>query len=245
MLPKKLRVKANSICPICDTEFYAEPNRIRKNNDAVFCSAKCFAKSGNGGRKRLGENLECKNCGEQFYAKRSKILNGNPQFCCKQCEADFKSAEATARNTRTCTHCGRTFSRNITSIRKTEEITGGKVYCSSVCSHAATRSHGKNKFEIDFHEVFNQLVYTGNGEFVLHDKHGGMNPDFILPGTNKVVELFGNYWHRNDDPAKRIKRLKSLGYDAIVVWEDDFRKHSSKTIQEVLSFLFGYSVHSR
>jgi hypothetical protein len=148
------------------------------------------------------------------------------------------NGEAIARNTRICAHCGREFHhRAITSLLRTEAITGGKVYCSSVCSYAANGSRGKNRFEIDFHLTFPQLAYVGDGAWVLHDEIGGMNPDFILPNTNKVVELYGNYWHASDNPQDRINRLSNLGYEAIVIWEDDFRNHFDDVLLLIQHFL--------
>ena len=238
-VPKKFRYKPNSICPICQTAFYAEPNRIAKAlGGQVFCSAKCFEIAGIGGRNNLQKLMTCKQCGKEVYIKNHRLNDGsNPQFCTKGCETKFRHEQASQRNTRVCAHCGREFFRDATSIRKTEAITGGKVYCSSVCSYAANGSRGKNRFEIDFHNVFPELAYTGDGSWVLHDDVGGMNPDFILPQTNKVIELFGNYWHANDNPDLRIDRLRKLGFETIVIWEDDFRIHSEITLVTVRNFL--------
>jgi len=244
-IPKKFRIAPNCTCPVCGIAFYAEPGRTRlAKGGQVFCSIKCRSLALLPHNKdKGGVILHCETCGREFRVRPNR-LSRNARYCSHRCEAAAHSAEAVKRNTRTCAHCGRSFARDATSLRKTAAITGGKVYCSSVCSYAATRSRGKNKFETDFHASFPQLVYTGDGTWVLHDDLGGMNPDFILPNTNLVIETWGNYWHGDDDPNLRINRLNALGFQCLIVWEDDFRKHTTETLELVRNFLSGCSVHS-
>ena len=47
----------------------------------------------------------------------------------------------------------------------------------------------------------NQYKYVGDGKRII----GGMCPDFIhQDGTFKVIELFGDYWHKGENPQDRI-----------------------------------------
>ncbi len=57
---------------------------------------------------------------------------------------------------------------------------------------------------------FNQLIV------------GGKNPDF-WNGDKKLIELYGDYWHRGQDPQERIDLFKVHGYDCLVVWENEVR----------------------
>ena len=47
-----------------------------------------------------------------------------------------------------------------------------------------------------------------------------MVPDFVnINGKKKIIELYGDYWHQDDDPVDRISLFKGYGYDTLVVWE--------------------------
>ncbi len=58
--------------------------------------------------------------------------------------------------------------------------------------------------------------YVGDGQLII----GGKCPDF-WNGYHKLVELYGDYWHRGDDPQERVTWLRRYGYDCVVVWEHE------------------------
>jgi len=64
--------------------------------------------------------------------------------------------------------------------------------------------------------------YVGNGDFWI----GNMNPDFIHSDKKKreVVELFGDYWHRNHKPEDRIARFAKSNFKCTVIWEREFKR---------------------
>lgn len=70
-------------------------------------------------------------------------------------------------------------------------------------------------------EIFpNEYKYVGDFSFIL----GGKNPDFMnVNGRKKLVELYGTYWHRDDDPQERIDFFKQFGFDTLVVWENELK----------------------
>ncbi len=62
--------------------------------------------------------------------------------------------------------------------------------------------------------------YVGDWEFVL----AGKNPDFVnINGKKQIVELFGDYWHKGEDPAERIALFREFGYETLVVWEAELK----------------------
>lgn len=65
-----------------------------------------------------------------------------------------------------------------------------------------------------------QWRYTGNGVFWIE----GMNPDFMHITEPRVIEIFGRYWHRNDNPQDRIDRFAAAGYECQVIWEDQIEE---------------------
>jgi G:T-mismatch repair DNA endonuclease (very short patch repair protein) len=66
----------------------------------------------------------------------------------------------------------------------------------------------------------NQLPYkyVGNGEVLF----GGKNPDFIqVNGKKKLIEIFGSYWHKNDNPKERIDFFKNYGFSTLIIWDKE------------------------
>lgn len=96
-----------------------------------------------------------------------------------------------------------------------------------------------NKLESDFDEFLSknfggEWKYVGNGEVVL----GGRNPDFInINGKKKIIEIFGDYWHKDDDPEIRIRHFKQYGYDTLVIWEKEFRSDKNKVLEVLKEFV--------
>lgn len=75
---------------------------------------------------------------------------------------------------------------------------------------------------------------------------------------NKIIELFGDYWHCNpkiykkeyfhkiinssaeeiwEKDSKKIEYIQSKGYDVLVIWEKEFRENKETTIQKAIQFL--------
>ena len=77
--------------------------------------------------------------------------------------------------------------------------------------------------------------YVGDGSFLI----GSKNPDFIdTLGSKKAVEIFGNYWHTENDEERRKLEFAKLGWDCLVIWEKELGALPPKLIvQRVLDFL--------
>lgn len=75
---------------------------------------------------------------------------------------------------------------------------------------------------------------------------------------NKLIEFYGDFWHHNPDKfsknyvnpitkrssseqwtidAAKLSKLKSNGYDVLVVWESEYKKHRNETLQKCQTFL--------
>lgn len=62
--------------------------------------------------------------------------------------------------------------------------------------------------------------FVGDGSFILN----GYNPDFInVNGKKQIIELFGTYWHRGEDPADRAKLFEPYGFKTLVIWEHELK----------------------
>jgi len=87
-------------------------------------------------------------------------------------------------------------------------------------------------------KVFDELTpeyvrYVGNGKW-WRNHH---NPDFKVTGQNKVIEIYGDYWHRNDNPEDRIREYKEMNLDCIVFWEHEVYKEPERILKEVEKFI--------
>jgi hypothetical protein len=79
----------------------------------------------------------------------------------------------------------------------------------------------------------NEWKYTGDFSFMI----GGKNPDFVnINGQKKCIELFGDYWHKDQNPQDRINIFKEFGWDTLVIWESEL-----KDIEKVKEKLFSYN----
>jgi len=77
--------------------------------------------------------------------------------------------------------------------------------------------------------VPNEYVYVGNGKLIV----GGYCPDFMnANGKKKLIELWGDYWHRNHNPQNRIAHFKKFGFETLIVWEHELKdfNHLSEKI---------------
>jgi len=87
------------------------------------------------------------------------------------------------------------------------------------------RNVSQNKKEKYLEGILNKLYpkeykFVGDGEVII----GGKCPDFInINGQKKIIELFGDYWHRNDNSQDRINLFKPYGYETLVIWEKELK----------------------
>lgn len=92
-------------------------------------------------------------------------------------------------------------------------------------SLSANRENKPNKAELRLLDLLNSLCpneykYVGDGQVII----AGKCPDFInVNGQKKIIELFGDYWHRGEDPKDRAKIFKPFGYKTLVIWESELK----------------------
>lgn len=95
-----------------------------------------------------------------------------------------------------------------------------------------------NKLEQAFGELLDDLFpgeyqYVGGGQLVLC----GKCPDFAnVNGQKKLIEVFGDYWHRGQDPAWRIALFARLGFQTLVVWESEFANELEAVVERLREF---------
>ena len=79
----------------------------------------------------------------------------------------------------------------------------------------------------------NQWKYVGDGQFIL----GGKCPDFVnMNGRKQLIELFGNYWHKDDNSQDRINYFKQYGFNTLIIWENELLKQPELVFWKILKF---------
>jgi very-short-patch-repair endonuclease len=78
-----------------------------------------------------------------------------------------------------------------------------------------------------------EYKYTGNGVVVI----GYNNPDFTnVNGQKKVIEMFGDYWHRNQNPQDKIDKYAQFGFSCLVIWEKEVKNTPEIVMAKVKQF---------
>ena len=62
--------------------------------------------------------------------------------------------------------------------------------------------------------------YVGNAQYLIY----GRCPDFIHSGgENKIIELFGERWHKPEEEVERIEFFRNAGFETLVVWSKELK----------------------
>lgn len=102
-----------------------------------------------------------------------------------------------------------------------------------------------NRAEIILSQVLDELCpgeFAYNGDYRLKTSVDRLIPDFInINGKRKIIDLFGSYWHQEDEVNQRIERYKKHGFDALIIWDYEL-KNLENVKREVLNFLYNPNV---
>lgn len=79
-----------------------------------------------------------------------------------------------------------------------------------------------------------EYKFVGDGSVII----GGHSPDFInINGQKKLIEHFGDYWHRGDDEGNRIFQFRLFGFDTLIIWEHELNDNEIEmTIAKIIEF---------
>ena len=93
-----------------------------------------------------------------------------------------------------------------------------------------------NKKEIQLLTILKQnrfgFKFVGDGKVII----GGKMPDYINENKKLLIELFGDYWHRGENPKNRISHFKKYGYTCLVVWEREL-KNEKQLLRKIDEFI--------
>jgi GDP-mannose 4,6-dehydratase len=201
---------------------------------------------------------------EEILAKRSKSMHeryvSDPKNKEKRCQirggknnGNYKYGKTLIRNN--CEICGKILGKNsgyydahfcrscvsrITSKRLWQDDEyRNKVVHNTMMANNISPNKAETKLMNILNEVCpNEFKYTGNGEVVIH----GFNPDFTnINGKKKLIELFGDYWHKGENPNRKKTIYKQYGFDCLVIWEHEL-KDENIVRNKLETFLFNPSI---
>ena len=72
--------------------------------------------------------------------------------------------------------------------------------------------------------------YTGNGQFILM----GCAPDFVHLEGRKIVEMYGERWHRPEEEQARITLFARSDYQTLIVWSKELAPKNRKALYHKL-----------
>ena len=80
--------------------------------------------------------------------------------------------------------------------------------------------------------------YVGDGKIWFRGQNSAFNPDFLSKNPKHIIELFGDYWHRNTKKRdkERLKTYSKYGYKTLVIWEHELKNHN-KVINKIRNFV--------
>jgi very-short-patch-repair endonuclease len=78
-----------------------------------------------------------------------------------------------------------------------------------------------------------QWEYCGTNRVI---NIGNNFPDFIHKASRRIIEVYGDYWHRNDNPKDKIDLFKAYGYDTLILWEGEIKNNLDSATEKIKQF---------
>jgi len=96
----------------------------------------------------------------------------------------------------------------------------------------------EEQFLIDFFAKYNlPYKFVGDGKVIIENRC----PDFINSnGDKKVIEFFGEHWHRKEDEEEKRKIYERYGFKMLGIWGED-TKDTNHLLEKVMAFETGIS----
>lgn len=256
---KRSKKKQNSIqkigfCVFCLNNFsyFYRPDR----GDRKFCNRSCASKLHikNGTfeswrthkNKKQGIHVECNWCKNQIYIVKHQFKQAT-HFCNMKCKGKYFGSKYSGSG-------NPMFNKKLSSEQKEKQrnslFSNHGVTNAFMLAKHRTISTGQQSLCDELNVMFpdkafmpEQFFKSGSYQFHL---------DIVSEPLKLVIEYNGDYWHCNPKiysgsyfhPKKkktaeeiwkydnnRLKILQNNGYETMVVWEHDFRKNTSETIQ--------------
>lgn len=231
-------------CLICSIQFKVFPSK----QYLKYCSSKCYGISKKG-KSRIGNSSNWKHSDITKEKLRKASLNNKSALGHKHTIATKRKISKALKNkpnsSSTKFYQGMTpWNKGQTGVIKHTLKAKKKISKASIrhwknpnYARKVKHSISPNKDEIFLlsllEKLFPQLYkFVGNHKFRIGRKF----PDFVNQSENKVIELYGDYYHKNQNPQDRIEYFKPFGYDTLVIWSSELYDNIENTINRLYEF---------
>lgn len=260
-----INVTVIRICKFCSNEFKARRYKV-----TAFCNKSCASKfyiqDGTYDNWRLrtdpkeGITRPCDNpgCTRMVYVPPRITAKQRYKYCSRSCFSEH-IAQYTAGH-------GTMRGKKLTAAQKAKQQ-----------ATLLSRYGVKNAYQLAVHRnisgpqmVLYELVcdIDNGAEIEQHIQCANMSyyADILIRQSNKIIELYGDYWHCNpstyaedyfhavkgltaaaiwEQDRLRNETLRLNGYTVMVVWDDDLKHHKELVAQKLKEFLGENSVSTK
>lgn len=100
-----------------------------------------------------------------------------------------------------------------------------------------TRLTKPEKIMYKYIVLFSNWEYSGDRSFWIEFRNGKKkNPDFKNMKEQKVIEVFGDYWHNENEVQPLLEAYREVGWDCVIIWEHEIKNiNNNERFLELLS----------
>lgn len=220
-------------CEYCGKLCEKYPSAIKEHS---FCSSDCFHKW-LAGQQDKKVKVTCGSCLKPFSVSPSMVHSKYGNFCSRKCLNQYRSQEMRGKPGKSPSVIVRrkiaaSLSGRVTYIRTSETKEKVRLRAKElnyVNRLRKGRTIRPNKQERRLLNILNgywplEWKYTGDGSFTL----GHFIPDFVNCNSRKlIIELFGDYWHTEEDEVIKRDAYQDYGYRLLVIWEHELKSEQA------------------
>jgi len=219
-------------CVSCSSKYFSGKNSATYKNGKPKC-IDCRKELNYYSTKKKKRCLACyeKSC----HIKKNKCIDCGKEIQinskrCHSCASIYYTTHHNAgwKERPTCIDCGKELAH--ASHRRCNSCARKYLWTlrDFQKKQALAQNRKPNTKEIILNKILNknypnEYKYVGDFQFWL----GGKNPDFMnMNSQKKLIEFYGNYWHKDENPKGRIRHFKKYGFDTLVIWERELKNIS-------------------
>jgi len=175
--------------------------------------------------KGLRRSAEARENIKRAAKKRFSVPENNVMYGKKQSDDAKVKIGANSRKVAVRLWADPEYRNKMSSIHKSR-WSDPKLRELAITRMAKAAKRKPNKPETILLDLLNNLYpgqwkYVGDFSLVID----GKCPDFVnCNGQKKIIELFGDYWHRGESPDDRANIFKPFGYETLVIWERELKE---------------------
>lgn len=213
------RPRKYKVCPECKKEFYGG----RK-----YCSDSCTMAAGKPVPKKLGEYLNCENCGNEIYVALNRLKNVEHYFCNLQCQIEWQSRNKIER---ICETCDKKFYVSPSRIKY-----DAVRFCSVECRDLHPDSHQhllninqlqqmneQTSIETIGYSILDNIGVNYISQHIIDNK---FCVDAYIPDHRLIIQFDGDYWHANPNKFTELDARQQKRVNVDRSQEKYFAKHN-------------------